>query len=506
LSEITSPDGTPGSRVRLRFASLVMYILSIGGVLFSLYFVTLLTRRLSVEEYGVWVMITRYASYFIIPSAIYSYWLSRNISRGNNTSRTGLYSSIIMGITAIPFYLVLIQMISREFEQPLLPLMISAGFVFFDYIGSSLGSMSGGHSPQITGYANFAFKVGQAISGWLFVGLWSLGLTGGVIAALIGRIILNFLYLIMNHKLLKQSVFKLTIFASWLKTSWLPLFNSIVGMLYTFDVIVVRALYGNEVPVAFYGVATSILSVVLFASAVISSLYPKILSKGNLDDLREAIWLTLFLTMPVICIILFYAQPLCAIFGLKYVSVAVPLQLFAIASFIQLLASLAGTSYVGLEKADENVLLSRILLRSAIFKSTVISFFVNIVYIVLVTVISFLISDVVVFVSLWGIISAISYALSFVFYILLLKRDFSQHFPFKILAKDLIIFILPMAPAFIPLMLFRIEIVEGFYQMFQNLFVPVILSFVLYFVSLYVIDKKFRITLRDSIRMLTSHS
>lgn len=483
-----------------------MYVLSIGGALFSLYFVTLLTRRVSVEEYGVWVMITRYASYFVIPSAIYSFWLSRNISRGQNTSRTGLYSSIIMGITAIPFYLVLMQIISSEFEQPILPLIISAGFVFLDYISNSLNSISCGHSPQIGGYASFAFKVGQAISGWLFVGLWSLGLTGGVIAALIGRIMMNCLYLIMNYKLLKQSRFKPAIFISWLKTSWLPLFGSIVGMIYTFDVIVVRALYGNEVPIAFYGVATSIMGVVLFASVVTSSLYPKILSKGNLDDLREALWLILFLTMPVICIILFYAQPLCAIFGLKYVSAAAPLKIFAIASFIQILASLTGTSYVGLEKADENVLLSRTLLRSAIFKGTVMSLFVNILYIALIVAISFLISNVEVFVSLWGIISAISYALSFVFYILLLKRDFNQSFPFKILARDLVVFILPMVPAFLPFMLFRIELAEGFYQMFQNLFVPVILSFILYFASLYAIDKKFRITVRDAIRKLTFHS
>jgi O-antigen/teichoic acid export membrane protein len=506
LSEITFPDGTPGSRVRLRFTSLVLYVLSIGGALFSLYFITLLTRRVSVEEYGVWVMITRYASYFIIPSAIYSYWLSRNISRGQNTSRTGLYSSIIMGITAIPFYLVLIQIISSEFEQPLLPLIISTGFVFFDYISNSLSSISGGHSPQIVGYASFAFKVGQAISGWFFVGLWALGLTGGVIAALIGRIMMTCLYLIMNHKLLKQSKFQFTIFVSWLKTSWLPLFVSIVGIICTFDVIVVRAFYGNEVPIAFYGVATSIMGVVLFASVVTASLYPKILSKGNLDDLREAIWLILFLTMPVICIILFYAQPLCAIFGLNYVSVATPLKIFAIASFIQILASLAGTSYVGLEKADENALFSRTLLRSAIFKGTVMSLFVNIIYIALVVAISFLIYDVEVFVSLWGIISAVSYALSFVFYTLLLKRDFGQLFPFKILARDLVVFILPMVPAFLPFMLFRIEIVEGFYQMAQNLFVPVILSFILYFASLYAIDKKFRITIRDAVRKLILRS
>lgn len=505
MPETAFSDETPGSKVRLRFASLVMYVLSIGGALFSLYFVTLLARRVSVEDWGVWIMITRYATYIVIPSTIYSFWLSRNISRGQNTSRTGLYSSIIMGITAIPFYLVLMQIISTEFNQPILPLILSTGFVFFDFISNSLTSMSCGYSPEIVGYANFSFKVGQAISGWAFVGLWSFGLTGGVIAALIGRVLLNCLFLIMNYKLLKQSIFKLTVFISWLKTSWLPLFSSIIGMIYTLDVIIVRAFYGSEVPIAFYGIATNIMAVVLFASVVTTSLYPKILSKGNLDDLREAIWLILLMTMPVICIILFYAQPLCAIFGLKYVSAAVPLMFFAIASFFQLLSSLAGTSYVGLEKADETSLHSGTLLRSAIFKGTMISFFVNIIYIALVTAISLLISNVEFVVSLWGIATAISYALSFILSIILIKRDFNQPFPFKILAKDLIIFILPMIPALLPFILFKIELVEGFYQMVQNLFVPVALSFILYFASLYAIDKKFRVTIKDAIRKLSFH-
>ncbi len=491
---------SPGSKVRLRYASLVMYAISIAGAVLSLYFVTLLARRISVDEYGMWVMIAKYVGYFVVPTVIYSQWLPRNISRGYNTSRTGLYTSVVMGIIAVPFYLVVIQMISASFEQPLLPLVISAGFVFLDYVGYALGGIAGGYSPQIIGYTSFAFKIGQAASGWLFVGMWALGLTGGVIAALIGRILMDFVSLYMNRTLLRQSKFELSVFKSWIKSSWLPLFGAITGMIFAFDVVVVRAIYGSEVPVAFYGITMSILSVVLFSSVVTSSLYPKILSKGNLEDLREAIWLALFLTMPVICIILLYAQPLCAIFGLKYLEVAAPLKIFTLASFIQVLSSLASISYIGLENVDEKALLSKTLIKSAMFKSTIISFASNVVYLILIVSISIFALNAEELVFFWGVAYAVSFSISFVLYILLLRRDFAQRFPFKILARDLSVFVLPMLPASIPLFLINIVFEEGFYQMLQNLLLPLILSFSIYFMVLYVIDNKFRLTLRDVIR------
>ncbi len=506
MSETSRFDESPGSSVRLRYASLVMYVLNIAGAVLSLYFITLMTRRLSVEEYGIWVMISRYVGYFVIPSVIYTQWLSRNISRGQNVSRTGLYTSIFMGLISMPFYFIIVQMVATGFEQPLLPLLLSAGLVLLDYIANSLSSIANGYSPQIVGYTSFVFKIGQAISGGLFVGMLALGLTGGVLAALTGRLLMNCASILMNRGILKQSKFERRVLVSWLRSSWLPLFSSAVGMIYLFDVVIVRILHGSEVPIAFFGVSMSILSVVLFSNVVVSALYPKVLSKGSLEDLREAIWLIALLTIPAICMILFYAQPICAIFGLEYLLAANPLRVFAVSSLMQVLSSVVWVSYTGLEKIDQEVLRSRSLLKSAMFKSTIVSLIINVIYATLITTFSLTVSNAELLVILWGTTSAISYGISFVVYIVLLKKDFGQRFPITALARDLVVFILPMVPASLPLFIFNIMISENFYLMFQNLLSPVLLSITLYFASLYTIDKKFRATIKDVLSRIFFHT
>jgi len=491
-----------GLNVRLRYASILNYVLNIGSMVFGFLFITLVARRLTVEEYGVWVMILRYVSYLIIPGAIYSYWLPRNISRGQNTSRTGLYTSIIFGLILVPFYLLMVQTVSRELDQPIFPLALSSLILFLEYINTSLGTISSGYAPQINGYGSFVLKVSQAVSAYLLIGFWSLGLTGAVIAAVIGRFCLNAVSLTMNRSILRSSKFDLSVMRSWLKASMLPIFTSITFSLPAFDTLVVRVFYGSEVPIAYYGIAMNLLSIVLATSVVSASLYPKILAKKNLEDLKEAIWLALLLSMPALYLILLYAEPFSAIFGVKYLNAAWPLRALAFASFLQLFSVLVWIAYTGLESADEDTLSFKVLFRSAIFKSNLVNLVTGFLYLVSLVAFSFLALTATSYVELWGAALTIFYTLSFVILVMLIKRDFGQTFPFRTLARDLVIFTVPAIPMCLPLLLIRVQIAEIFYQMILNLIPPVIASLLLYFVTLYAIEGKFRSTVRDAMRKL----
>lgn len=497
MSNTAAVPTRPGTKVRLRYASLIMYALNVGGLFFSFFFITLLARKLTVQDYGIWVMIISYVGYFVLPSTIFSYWLPRNISRGNNTAKTGFYASIIFGLVSLPLYLVLIQFISRGLNQPILPLTISAVILLMDYLNSSFSAMASGYSPQINGYNSFALKIGQAISGYFLIGFLALGLVGAVVAVLIGRFCANTVSLVMNRALLKNSSFNFSIIVSWLRTSWLPILASITSLLLAFDVVIVRIFSGTAAPVAYYGVSTSLLSVVVFAGVVSSSLYPKILSKKNLDDLPEAIWLTFLLALPLIYIIVIYAGPLAAVFGLQYLAIAWPLRVLCLASLLQVVGGLAGTSYIGLDCTDEDTLSTKTLLKSAIFKNSLVTLLINSFYLIALTGISFLGMDLELLVTIWCLALASSYALNFLVIVYLMKRDFGQRFHFQNLARNFIIFTIPAIPMSLPFFIIKIQVVQGIYQMLLNLFPPIALSLVIYFACLYLIDHKFRSTLRD---------
>lgn len=82
--------GAPCLDVNLLYSSFMNYFFNFLGSVFSAFFFAILARALTVEDYGIWVMLVRYIGYFAIPSVVFTYWLPRDISRGRNTSKTGL--------------------------------------------------------------------------------------------------------------------------------------------------------------------------------------------------------------------------------------------------------------------------------------------------------------------------------------------------------------------------------------------------------------------------------
>lgn len=504
MSNNLPTDVLPGSKVRLRRASLILYIMNVAGAAFSFFFITILTRKLSIEDYAVWIMILRYIGYVSVPSVIFSYWITRDISRGKNTSRTGLFFSVAMGAASVPIYLALIYLFSTGFDQPIIPLALSSLALFMDYITSALASTSSGYKPEIMGYGSFVMKAGQALSGFVLLGVIASGLVGAIIALLIGKVLMNLTYLAMNRTVLGESKFDGGVIRSWLRASWLPLFGSVAGMLYTLDVLVVNLTYGSEVPIAYYGMAISVIGVITYAIVVSSSFYPKVLCKRNLEDLEEALWLTLLLSVPTVGIIITYASPVSAIFGLKYLPAAFGLQVISLAAITQMIFVLASTAYTGLEGADQGSLSSRNLYKSAIFKNGAVVFTINAIYVAALSLLSSLGLDPATFVAGWGALLTLAYLSGFLAFRQLIWRDFRQSFSLSMVLRNLAILALPLIPALFPYLILGVQISETFNTMFLNIVGPVLLSFALYFGTLYLIERRFRKLLGDILRKVLS--
>ena len=492
----------PGAQVRLRHTSFINYALNIASAIFSIFFLIVLTRRLSIEDYGTWVMIWRYVGYFLIPSVIFTTWVTRDISRGKNTSITSIITSIFFGAASIPFYLLVVIFISGNLQQPLVPLLVSSLILFLDFLNYGLGSVSFGHAPQITGYATFAYRVGSLIFGLIFVGSMALGLTGAVIAALIGRVMMNSVSIIMNRSILRKSSFQPHQIIMWIKSSWLPIFGSVAGLLVTFDVLVVSLVYNSQVPVAYYGVCISIASFAAFASVVSSSLYPKILCNRNTEDLKEAIWLTSLLSLPIIFLMMIYAEPLCAILNLNYIGVVPSLRIMVFGIYFSLMSGIATTVYYGLDPFDEKKLESKTLLKSSIFKGYRISFVFGAIYLLILYVLSSLSIDYLSFVIIWVSALALLYIISLAAFIILIRRHFGMVFPIYSALKDIVIFAIPAVVSIIPSILFPVSISESFYLTLYSLIPTALLSLAIYFGILYIIERRFRAALRDVMKTI----
>ena len=486
--------------MRLRYTSFINYALNITSAVFSIFFLVIVTRRLSVEDYATWVMIWHYVGYFLIPTVVFSTWATRDISRGKNTSITSVMTSIFFGITSIPFYLLVMFFLSSSLEQPLVPLLISSVALFLDYLSCGLYSVAYGHAPQIVGYAGFTYKVVSLIFGLIFVGSLAYGLTGAVVASLFGRMAMDTVSIYMNRSLLGKSSFQITQMVAWIRSSWLPIFGSIAGLLVTFDVLVVSFIYPTPVPVAYYGICVSIASFATFASAVSSSLYPKILCNRNIDDLKEAIWLLSLLSLPVIFLMIIYAEPLCAILNITYLNAVTASRIMIFGIYFSLLSGMASTVYYGLDPFDEKKLESKALLSSSIFKGYQVSFVLGIAYLLILSCLSSLPFDSFFLVVLWVAALTSIYIISFVAFVRLIRRRFGMVFPIYSVLRDLVIFAVPAIASIIPSLLIPVAINESFYLTLYSLIPPALLSLAIYFGVLYALERRFRATVRDIVR------
>jgi O-antigen/teichoic acid export membrane protein len=491
-------DATPpGAQVRLRYSSFINYALNLASAVFSVFFLIVVTRRLSIEDYGTWVMIWRYIGYFLIPSVIFSTWVTRDISRGKNTSITGMIASITFGVATIPFYLLVVIFLSGNLQQPLVPLLISSLILLLDYVAYGLNSISLGHAPQITGYSAFAYRVGSLLFGLIFVVSLSFGLTGAVIAALIGRVSMDVVSIILNRSLLRKSSFQPNLITAWIKSSWLPIFGSIAGLLVTFDVLVVSLVYDSQIPVAYYGVCVSIATFAAFAGVVTSSIYPKILYKKNIEDLKEAIWLISLLSLPIIFLMIIYAEPLSAILNLTYVVVVPSLRIMVFGMYFSLMSGLASTVYYGLDPFDEKKLESKMLRATSIYKGQRVSFILGAVYLLLLYAVSSMAIDYLPFVAIWVSALVSLYFISFLAFAILIQRHFSMTFPICSVAKDIVIFTIPAVASILPSILFPVRISESFYLTLYSLIPTALASMGIYFGILYLIEGRFRTTVKD---------
>lgn len=494
----------PGAQVRLRYTSFINFALNITSAVFSVFFLVIVTRRLSIEDYATWVMIWRYVGYFLIPTVIFGIWATRDISRGKNSSLTCATTSIIFGIASIPFYLLVMIFLSGSLQQPLVPLLLSSLALLLDYLGNGLSSVSVGHSPQIVGYANFTFKAGSLAFGLIFMASFAFGLVEAVVVSLLGRVLMDAVYVYMNRSMLRRSSFQFSQIIIWMKSSWVPLFGSLAALLVTFDVLVVRLVYDSQIPVAYYGVCVSIASFAVFASVVSNSLYPKILVNRNLDDLKEAIWLTSLLSLPIIFLMMIYAEPLCAILNINYILAAFPLRIMLLGIYLSLMSGIASTVYYGLDPFDEKILESKALMKSSIFKGYRLSFILGGVYLALLFVLSLLSIDFIPFVSIWVFMLSSLYASSLIAFTLLIRRHFGMAFPFRSILKDVLVFAVPSLPAVVPSLVMPVSVNESFYLTLYSLVPTALVSLAIYFGILFIIEKRFRATFKDVMKNVFS--
>jgi O-antigen/teichoic acid export membrane protein len=492
MSDFEPNQDQPGLRIRLSQSSQLIWALNVAGGIFTVFFLTMLTRTISLEDYASWVIIIRYVGYFSIPAVVYSYWLPRNISRGFNTARTALYAALALGAASVPVYLTLTSLVSRSLDEPWVPAAIASAILFLEYLNAFLTSLSYGHSPQISGYGQFAFKAFQAIAGFALVASLLMGLIGAVLAVLIGRIALVAVMGYLNRGKMRDSRYQPEVLRSWLACSWVPLLGSLTCLVYWLDILVVAFIFNDTVPIAYYGAAMAILALPLFATSIANVLYPKVLAGKGEGEIREAVWLTLLFSVPFTLFIIIYAEPIVALLGPAFLPAAWPLRTFGVSTVFQLVGGVAVVTYMGMEKSDITTATPDVVMRSVFFKNNLIGLAANIFYVAALLVLSSAALGPVGFTTAWGLVMVASNFMTLALLVIYLRLDFRLAFPVMAVIKDLGRLILPSLPLIVVAYLWPTLPVESVGRMLGILALNAVIFGAVYVPLLALVSKKYR--------------
>jgi O-antigen/teichoic acid export membrane protein len=296
------------SDIRVTYSGLLSLVIGLVSVFTGLFFVLMVTRRLSPEEFGTWSLIGTMISYFLISERIISFWSTRQIARNEDVGKTSIISSSVFSIGAVPFYLALIFGISETSNAQLEPMILSALLMPVYFISLNLEAINVGHKPQAVSYSLLIFEILKIPFGLGLVVIFDLGIQGAIIAILlayIGRIILQLYFARSKIK----GKFQKSYLIRWLKLSWLPTYSHISKFIQSTDVLIYTLITGSVLGVAYYTAALSIAKLVEHALRVSGAVYPKLLAKGSHDYIRENFTLVLYFSIPLLGISVILSRP-----------------------------------------------------------------------------------------------------------------------------------------------------------------------------------------------------
>jgi len=467
-------------------------------------FTILVTRRLSEEAFGTWQFYLSLLYYFVIPSSIVNYWLTRDIGRGRKVARSGvIFSSTISMISAVVF--VFLSPVFRESVN--IDTQTLLAFTFWIIVMccvSSLEAICYGIQPQTVGYGAIIFETSKVIFGAILVGYLKYSLFGAVLSIDLALVTQALFYYSRIPKHLREKPYLRDV-ERWFKSSWVPLISILPWLVFIQDAVVVTIISGSILPITYIRAANVFAGVISFSGALAAGLYPKLLSGGTGKDVEESLELVLLFLIPMTCGQLILAEPLLYILRKEYALAHNVLRVMVAISAVSTMKDLFSKVILGTEKTDIDESPSwRNLVKSYLMKIPLTESLGSITYILMASVATKILSDsnsppLLISLSTVACLLIVNTSLM-LYYIRVSRRVIS----FSLNLKRIFKFLFSTMVMGVVIFVFYPESAksEQILTVLLHLIPVILIAALTYFATLFIIDRDFRELLKKSFKTL----
>jgi O-antigen/teichoic acid export membrane protein len=337
------------SSVRVTYSGLISFLVSFIGVITGTFFVIIVTRQLSPEDFGLWTLIGSLVSYVTIINPIVTYWTTRQIARGEDVGKSALSTSSLFSLGGSIAYVIIVIGISFTLDVDFSILLLSTLLVPVFFFETILNSITMGYKPQISSYGILAFESTKIPIGFLLVYHLEFGIIGVLVTTILSSLVKIVILVILTREKLGGTI-KKNVIKFWLRLSWLTLYMSLFGFIRRLDVLFFSVITGSVSGLAYWGAATAATNLVSYSARISQGLYPKMIATGEKSFAEINLQRTLFFAIPILAATIVFAKPVLYILNPIYVDGFI---IVIILGFRSLVAILMGFSFSIIESFEK---------------------------------------------------------------------------------------------------------------------------------------------------------
>ncbi|UCG45367.1 MAG: hypothetical protein JSV58_00895 [Candidatus Bathyarchaeota archaeon] len=339
--------------IRLKYSGLILFGSRLLSVITGLAFILMITRSVSVEEFGIWGNLNDVLSYFILLANVIPFWTTRFVARTHSgAAGTGLIANLFVSFGSTTIYLALFSTIlsTLQISANYAPLYGIAAIQIVElHMVSALEAVLHARQPQAIGYGLLLNEGIKVILGFILISQFKLGLLGALIAIAGSHLIQIAFYIGIVAKELREGV-RWTYLREWIKASLINIYNIIGSRIAAMPLILL--FIHSELARSYYGAAFTIANVVTYSTFLSYALYPRLLSKSNSQDVSTSLKMVLMPAIPMTIGVIVLSDSYLTILRQEYLEARLVLIILAIWVFSEALLQVFRVVALGTEKID----------------------------------------------------------------------------------------------------------------------------------------------------------
>jgi O-antigen/teichoic acid export membrane protein len=486
--------------IRITYTGILSLIIGLVTIFTSLIYMIIVTRTLSIHEYGTWGLISGLLIYIIANETILSYWAIRENARNIDSGKTSLISSGVFSIVGMIVYLIIAEGISHDTGTDYFVLLFAVILVPVSFINKTLTGICLGQKPHAVSFGNLMFGITQIPSAIFFVYFMEMGVHGVILSIFSAYIAKNIVLGIYSKDRLKGKI-SLKKLKKWIKYFWIPIYPAMAVILYKLDILVFSTIMESVEGIAFWTVSFG-LGILITNSALMSrGLYSKLLQDSKISNeekikyVKENLGHFFYFLIPATAIVIVFSKPGLIILNPIYEEAQFIVIVLAIHFFFYTLSSVLQSIILGTETIDENQKSTfKQFLKSKLFFVPTISLIQFSIHLIVLTVFllfnskTFSLLDLVMY---WAIIASVVQIPFTIYYYHYAKKSIQFTLDIKKISQYLIITIMVFGLTFFVMDKYLIYS-DKLIEFFPNVIIFVSLGIGLYFIITYSVDKNTR--------------